>query len=117
MKVNKRICRQANYRRYWDLVPSTQTGENTASVTVFVYWRTIQADCVILSAVEVSHGVIVLGVEDTEHGDGLVRPVAGYRVDCSLSDSGLPVGSAAAGSMADLQQTAGATWNQLAAVH
>ena len=77
-------------------------------------------DCVILGTAEVSHnreGVIVLGVEDTEHGDGLVRPVARYRVDCSLSDSGLLVGAAAAGSMADLQQTAGATWNQLAAVH
>ena len=75
-------------------------------------------DCVILGAVAVSHnkeGVIVLGVEDTGHGDGLVRPMAGYRVDCSLSDSGLPVGAAAA-SMADSQQTAGATWNWLAAV-
>ncbi len=77
-------------------------------------------DCVILGAVAVSHnkeGVIVLGVEDTGHVDGLVRPMAGYRVDCSLSDSGLPVGIAAAASMADLQQTAGATWNQLAVVH
>ena len=73
-----------------------------------------------MGAVEVSHsgeGVIVLRVEDTGHGDGLVSPVAGYRVDCSLSDSGLPVGAATAGSMADLQQTAGATWNQLAAVY
>ena len=70
-------------------------------------------DCVVLGAVDVGHGgegVVVLG-----HGDGLVRPVAGYRVDCSLSDSGLPVGAAAA-SMADSQQTAGATWNWLAAV-
>ena len=76
-------------------------------------------DCVILGAVAVSQlaGVIVLGVEDTGHGDGLVRPMTGYRVDCSLSDSGLPVGIAAAASMADLQQTAGATWNQLAVVH
>ena len=51
-------------------------------------------DCVVLGAVDVGHGgegVVVLG-----HGDGLVRPVAGYRVDCSLSDSGLPVGAAAA---------------------
>ena len=34
-------------------------------------------DCVILGTVEVSHnreGVIVLGVEDTGHGDGLIRP-------------------------------------------
>ena len=71
-------------------------------------------DCVILGAVDVGHGgegVVVLG-----HGDGLVRPVAGYRVDCSLSDSGLPVGAAAA-SMAEYQQTAGALWNRLAAVH
>ena len=70
-------------------------------------------DCVVLGAVGVGHGgegVVVLG-----HGDGLVRPMAGYRVDCSLSDSGLPVGAAAA-SMADSQQTAGATWNWLAAV-
>ena len=76
-------------------------------------------DCVILGAVEVGHGregvVVVLGVEDVGHRDGLVRPVAGLRVDSSLSNSGLPVGAATA-SMADLQQTGGATWNWLAAV-
>ena len=79
-------------------------------------------DCVFLGAVGVDHGVdgvvvvVVLSVKDVGHGDGLVRPVIGSRVDCGLSDSGLPVGAAAA-SMADLQQTAGAIWNQLAAVH
>ena len=57
-----------------------------------------QPDCVILGAAEVGlgdEGVVVDG-----HGDGLVRPVIGRRVDCSLSDSGLPVGAAAA-SMVD----------------
>ena len=74
-----------------------------------------QPDCVILGAV-VLHGVEgVVGVEDVGYGDGLVRPVIGHRVDFSLSDSGLPVGAAAA-SMAEYQQTAGALWNRLAAV-
>ena len=79
-------------------------------------------DCVILGALEVGHGVegvVVLGVldvEDVGHGDGLVRPVTGSRVDGSLSNSGLTSGAAAA-SMADWQQTAGAIWNRLAAVH
>ena len=83
----------------------------------------VTPDCVSLGAGEVGlgdEGVVVdaaLSVEDVGHGDGLVRPVIGRRVDCSLSDSGLPVGAAAAGSMADSQQTAGVTWNQLAAVH
>ena len=78
-------------------------------------------DCVILGAVEVGHGVegvVVLGVldvEDVGHGDGLVRPVTGSRVDVGLSNSGLTIGVAAA-SMADLQQTAGASRNRLAAV-
>ena len=53
----------------------------------------------------------VLCVEGVGHGDGLVRPVAGSRVDTSLSNSG-----AAAASVADWQQTAGANWNLLAAV-
>ena len=75
-----------------------------------------EPDCVVLGAVEVNHGVVVLGVEDVGHRDGLVRPVVGYRVACSLSDSALPVGAAAA-SMAEYQQTAGALWNRLAAVH
>ena len=50
-------------------------------------------DCVILGAVEVGHGVegvVVLGVldvEDVGHGDGLVRPVTGLRVDIGLSNS------------------------------
>ena len=78
-------------------------------------------DCVILGAVEVGHGVegvVVLGVldvEDVGHGDGLVRPVTGSRVDGSLSNSGLTFGAAAA-SMADLQQTAGASRNRVSAV-
>ena len=80
-----------------------------------------EPDCVVLGAVEVGlggEGVVVdgvLSVEDVGHRDGLVRPVAGLRVDSSLSNSGLPVGAATA-SMADLQQTGGATWNWLAAV-
>ena len=79
-------------------------------------------DCVVLGAVDVGHGVEgvvvlgVLGVEDVGHEDGLVRLVAGHRVDCSLSDSGLPIGATAA-FMVDSQQTASATWNWLAAVH
>ena len=78
-------------------------------------------DCVFLGAV-VLHGVDgvfvegVLVVEDVGHGDGLVRPVVGHRVDFSLSDSGLRYGAAAA-SVADWQHTAGASWNRLAAVH
>ena len=80
-----------------------------------------EPDCVVLGAVEVDHGgegvvvLGVLGVEDVGHGDGLVRSVTGYRVACSLSDSALTFGAAAA-SVADLQQTAGAIWNRLAAV-
>ena len=58
----------------------------------------------------------VLCIEDVGHGDGLVCSVTGSRVDLGLSNSGLTFGAAAA-SMADLQQTAGALWNQLAAVH
>ena len=118
---------------YWDLVPSTQTRENTASVTIFVFviddsnWNRKehkilgngrmmepQPDCVILGAVEAGlggEGVVVDG-----HGDGLVRPVIGHRVDCSLSNSGLTF-VAAASSVADWrQQTAGSIWNRLAAV-
>ena len=64
-------------------------------------------DCVILGAVVLHSGEGVVGVEDVGYGDGLVRPVTGSRVDGSLSNSGLLVGAAAA-SMADLQQTAGA---------
>ena len=63
--------------------------------------------------------VVVAGflcVEGVGHGDGLVRSVTGSRVDASLSNSGLTFVAAAA-SIADLQQTAGAIWNQLAAVH
>ena len=65
----------------------------------------------------VEEGVVagVLCVEDVGHGDGLVRPVAGSRVDASLSNSGLTLVAAAA-SVADWQQTAGAIWNRLAAV-
>ena len=77
-----------------------------------------EPDCIILGAVEVGlggEGVVILGVEDVGHRDGLVRPVAGSRVDVGLSNSGLTIGSAAA-SMLDLQQTAGASWNRLAAV-
>ena len=65
-----------------------------------------EPDCVVLGAVEVDHsgeGVVVLGVlgvEDVGHRDGLVRPVAGSRVDSSLSNSGLTLVAAAA-SMAD----------------
>ena len=78
-----------------------------------------EPDCIILGAVEVGlggEGVVILGVEDVGHRDGLVRPVAGSRVDVGLSNSGLRYGAAAA-SNADLQQTAGASWNRLAAVH
>ena len=65
----------------------------------------------------VEEGVVagVLCVEDVGHGDGLVRPVTGSRVDGSLSNSGLTSGAAAA-SMADSQQTAGASLNRLAVV-
>ena len=58
---------------------------------------------------------MVLCVEVVGHGDGLVCPEAGSRVDTSLSNSGLTLVAAAA-SVADLKQTAGAIWNQLAAV-
>ena len=74
-----------------------------------------EPDCVVLGAVVLHGGEGVEGVEDVGHGDGLVRPVIGHRVDCSLSDSGLTIGVAAV-SIADLQQTAGASWNRLAAV-
>ncbi len=63
--------------------------------------------------------VVVAGflcVEGVGHGDGLVRSVTGSRVDASLSNSGLTFVAAAA-SMADFQQAAGAIWNWLAAVH
>ena len=74
-----------------------------------------EPDCVVPGAVEVllsGEGVVVDG---DGHGDGLVRPVTGSRVDACLSNSGLTSGVAAA-SIADLQQTAGASWNRLAAV-
>ena len=58
----------------------------------------------------------VFCVEGVGHGDGLVHSVTVLRVDTSLSRSGLTIGAAAA-SMLDLQQTAGATRNRLAAVH
>ena len=58
---------------------------------------------------------MVLSVEGVGHGDSLVHPMAGLRVDVSLCDSGLMFG-AAAGSRVDSQQTAGTTWNWLAAV-
>ena len=74
-----------------------------------------EPDCVILGAVEVLLGGEGVVVDGDGHGDGLVRPVAGSRVDASLSNSGLTSGVAAA-SIADLQQTAGASWNRLAAV-
>ena len=73
-------------------------------------------DCVILGAVEILLGVEGVVVDGDGHGDGLVRPVTGSRVDVSLSNSGLTSGAAAA-SVADWQQTAGASWNRLAAVH
>ena len=65
----------------------------------------------------VEEGVVagVLCVEDVGHGDGLVRPVAGSRVDVGSSNFGLTIGSAT-DSMLDLQQTAGASWSRLAAV-
>ena len=75
-----------------------------------------EPDCVVLGAVEVLLGGEGVVVDGDGHGGGLVRPVIGHRVDFSLSDSGLPVGAAAA-SMAEYQQTAGALWNRLAAVH
>ena len=63
-----------------------------------------EPDCIVLGAVEVDHGgegvVVVLGVEDVGHRDGLVRPVARSRVDSNLSNSGLTLVAAAA-SMAD----------------
>ena len=46
-----------------------------------------EPDCIILGAVEVGlggEGVVILGVEDVGHRDGLVRPVAGSRVDVGL---------------------------------
>ena len=73
-------------------------------------------DCVFLGAVVLHGGEGVVGVEDVGHGDGLVRPVTGSRVDGSLSNSGLTF-VAAASSVADWrQQTAGSIWNRLAAV-
>ena len=82
-----------------------------------------EPDCVVLGlgdVVGVRHGgdgVVagVLVVEDVVNGDGLVRPVAGSGVDLGTSNSGLKFGAAAA-SVADLQQTAGAAWNRLPAV-
>ena len=75
----------------------------------------VEPDCVVLGAVVLDGGEGVEGVEDVGHGDGLARPVAGSRVAFSLANSGLTIGSVAA-SMLDLQQTAGASWNLLAAV-
>ena len=75
-----------------------------------------EPDCVILGAVEVLLGGEGVVVDGDGHGDGLVRPVIGHRVDCSLSDSGLTIGVAAA-SISDLQQTVSASWNRLTAVH
>ena len=51
-----------------------------------------QPDCVVLGDVGVRHGgddvvLGVLAVEGVAHGDGLVCPVAGSRVDFSLSNS------------------------------
>ena len=75
----------------------------------------VEPDCVVLGAVVLHGGEGVEGVEDVGHGDGLARPVAGSRVALSLANSGLTFGAAAA-SVADWQQTAGASLNRLAVV-
>ena len=65
-----------------------------------------------VEVLHVEEGIVAVAPEDEGevHGDGLVCPVAGSRVDGSLSNSGLMFGAAAA-SMADSAQTASATWN------
>ena len=86
------------------------------------YWRMREPDLDCVGPGElggvVLHVVVAgfLCVEGVGHGDGLVRSVTGSRVDASLSNSGLTFVAAAA-SMADFQQAAGAIWNWLAAVH
>ena len=79
-------------------------------------------DCIVLGDAGVRHGEVgvvagVHGVEGVVHGDGLVRPVARSGVDLGLSNSGLRFGAAAASKAGSQQQTAGATWNRLPAVH